>query len=562
MTINAQNRTLPDWFTRIRLLQTRLPRFQRFEAWDHSNVTQMFNTILRGLPLGATLVLEIGNEEPFLSRPIKGAPTTGERATEHLLDGQQRLTALWRGLHNNYEERTFFLYLREEEETDMPYFIDSVARWKKEGDTDRRPFWANEIKDLWQRRMIPLDLCAPGDEASRQFKDWIRVAVPDANEREDIIEIRNKVAMIFATFNLPYLSLPVTTNKDTALDVFIKMNTSAAPLSRYDIVVAQVEAAMGESLHDLIAKAKQECPTIDIYYPIEELTLYASALLQGRPPSSATYFMKDFGKELLANWQTLVRGMKRTAEFLEEERVFDAARLPTDVAVPVLVALWAVAPQALDPAGQARTTIRKYFWRAAFSDRYERATGSRALVDFTELKPLVTGEDSSSQTPAIFDDELHPLPPEQELLAVGWPKKKERLARAILAAALRNGGWDLADGSAVTRANLASREYHHLFPVALLRDRKQRSNGEIYRALNCALVTWQTNRNISDSEPERYLAQRRDANTLGDEEVKARLTSHLIPYDELIGGDYDAFLKKRAQLVHAKLTTLCSGGAA
>ena len=53
----------------------------------------------------------------------------------------------------------------------------------------------------------------------------------------------------FVVFNLPYLSLPVSTKKDTALDVFIKMNSSAAPLSTYDIVVAQVEAGMGKSLH-------------------------------------------------------------------------------------------------------------------------------------------------------------------------------------------------------------------------------------------------------------------------------------------------------------------------
>jgi hypothetical protein len=132
MTINAQNRLLPDWFSRVRTRQTVLPRFQRFEAWGHANVTQMFNTILRRLPLGAVLILEIGNEEPFISRPIVGAPTDGERITEHLLDGQQRLTALWRGLHNNYEDRTYFLYLTEDEDPACPTMsIPSAAGRKR-----------------------------------------------------------------------------------------------------------------------------------------------------------------------------------------------------------------------------------------------------------------------------------------------------------------------------------------------------------------------------------------------------------------------------------------------
>jgi len=36
MTINAQNRLLPDWFARVRTRQTVLPRFQRFEAWGQA----------------------------------------------------------------------------------------------------------------------------------------------------------------------------------------------------------------------------------------------------------------------------------------------------------------------------------------------------------------------------------------------------------------------------------------------------------------------------------------------------------------------------------------------
>ena len=84
MSIEARNRLLPDWFTRIRTCQTVLPRFQRFEAWDHSRVTQLYNTILQDLPVGAGLVLEIGNEQPFISRTLKGAPETGERlSNEH-----------------------------------------------------------------------------------------------------------------------------------------------------------------------------------------------------------------------------------------------------------------------------------------------------------------------------------------------------------------------------------------------------------------------------------------------------------------------------------------------
>jgi len=32
--MEARNRPLPEWFNRLKTGQLRLPRFQRFEAWD------------------------------------------------------------------------------------------------------------------------------------------------------------------------------------------------------------------------------------------------------------------------------------------------------------------------------------------------------------------------------------------------------------------------------------------------------------------------------------------------------------------------------------------------
>src|SRR5208282_5298436 len=180
--------------------------------------------------------------------------------------GQQRLTALWRGLHNNYEDRTYFLFFISDEETGMPQYVDSIARCKKEGDKELRPFWANSPKEQWKRRMIPLDLCAPDISAQQRFREWANAAIEDQGERDSISDSVSLIRQKFAAFNLPFLSLPVTTNKQTALDVFVKMNTSAAPLSTYDIVVAQVEAGMGKSLHDLVADTRTVCPAIAAYY--------------------------------------------------------------------------------------------------------------------------------------------------------------------------------------------------------------------------------------------------------------------------------------------------------
>ncbi len=37
--MEARNRLLTDWFTRVRTRQTKLPRFQRHEAWTHDQIS-------------------------------------------------------------------------------------------------------------------------------------------------------------------------------------------------------------------------------------------------------------------------------------------------------------------------------------------------------------------------------------------------------------------------------------------------------------------------------------------------------------------------------------------
>jgi len=155
--MQAQNRLLPEWFNRVRTGQIRLPRFQRFEAWGSNEVSGLIEAVLRGLPAGAALVLEVGDQEKFISRVMSGAPAPTERVTEHLLDGQQRLTALWKSLNDHYEDRTYFVYLETDIETEREEpEVFGQARWLKNG--RRFPVWADIPADVCSRGYIPLKL--------------------------------------------------------------------------------------------------------------------------------------------------------------------------------------------------------------------------------------------------------------------------------------------------------------------------------------------------------------------------------------------------------------------
>lgn len=550
--MEARNRLLPDWLTRIRTRQIVLPRFQRFEAWSHGQITGLLNNVLQDLPAGAVLILEVGDKEPFVWRPVVGAPKEGERITEHLLDGQQRLTALWRSLYDDYQDRSYFVTLEDDVEHGTQSYIASFGRWDKNG--QRYPLWLNDPTEVWKKRMIPVPLLRPDNEAEEDLEKWSEAASGENREVEKVISREtNRLRQKFATFNIPFLSLPSTTTNEIALRVFIQMNTSASQLSAYDIVVAQVEEAAKTSLHELTDKLRQEVPTLGEFIEPSDLMLAVTALLQDKVPNTSSYLATGFGDHLIEVWDATVNGIRRAVGFLEEEKLFDGKRLPSDVVLYPLAALWSEVRDGLDAEGRARNILRKYIWRAFCTDRYERTSASRALTDYRQLSAHLKGLQTAID---IFDDEKHPLPTVEQIKITGWPIRKDRLARAILAVSLRSGGLDFADGVPLSRDSIKKREYHHLFPNAWLK-RAGFQDDMIFRALNCGLVSWQTNRTISDKPPAVYLDERLDGASLGEIEIRKRLDSHLIPYDPIRAEAYETFLEERAALVQTHMIELC-----
>lgn len=569
MGMEARNRRLPDWLGRVQTGQLALPRFQRFESWGHGEVETLLDSVLRGRPVGVALVLAIGNEEPFVSRRIAGTPAPTERITEHLLDGQQRLTAIWKALNEGYENRTYFAVLNPESEDASS--VRSVSRWRRNG--QRYPLWVDQPKEQLSRALVPMRLLNPATETI-EIVNWCDCATDSVEESRVLERTVTKFQTAVKVANLPYLELPVNTSPDEAIDVFIKMNTTSVRLSVFDIVVAQMEAETGQSLHDLEGSLRSAVPEAERYVEVSDLVLRVAALREDRSPTEASFMRLDL-QRLSSERELIVRGIEGAINFLDEEHIFDRDRLPTVAVVPVLASVWSQMSQALDAHGQGRTLLRQYLWRSFFTGRYERAAATAALQDYRGLKArLVDGK--TTVTIPVLDEFLFPIAEVEELERAPWPKLRNILARGILAVSLRGGGRDFADSRPASWESLSKREYHHLFPASLLKNEGGLDETYINLALNCALVTWNTNRNISAQEPIAYLRERVKHASLGEEQIRRRLRSHIIPFDELnVGGyssiadednrsktiqsDYKRFIHSRAVAVHKVIRKLCDG---
>lgn len=582
--MQARNRTLSEWYGMIKSSQIKLPRFQRFEAWDRHRICSLNEMVIHNLPLGITLVLEVGDQEKFVSRFLNTAPEKEEvRVFEHLLDGQQRLTALWRTFHNNYENETYFIYLKEfdrfegdADREDLSVFCRS--RYKKRG--DRYPLWCDSPPQCLERGMIPTDLMRPED-IQKDIDDWIDAAIkpiePDGGKEElrQFYQVRDRIKDIRSTvanYNLPYLSLPSHTDKAVALNVFINMNTNSKPLSTYDIIVAEVESAMEKSIHDLEADINREYPEVIKYSPLSDQILTTSALLQGNLPNQRGAWDMD-KRRMVENWDTMAKGLHRMANFLKGQGIYDEQRLPTNAVLAVIAALYAYIPESGDKMGQDELLLKKYLWYAFFTERYENSAASHAFVDFNSLKRIITGErkqdgsNYSIEDAPIFSEQN--LAEVEELITAEWPKRATIRGRGVLAVACRLGAYDFASGDQLTPDNIKGRHYHHIYPDALLKETGINS----FLAMNCALIDDKTNYDIGRKDPKRYLMDRYKWTT--ETIVSDRLQSHLIPIKELETGGYEnlsdseksikvaedfkAFIRRRAELIFKAVKQLAEG---
>ena len=566
--MEARNKKIEDWFAMIKQGQVVLPRFQRHEAWRQNQVVGLLENVLCDppLPVGALLTLEVGAVELFHSRPIVGAPQPQSKPSMHLLDGQQRMTALWRSLTGDYRRDGIEVFISlkatepdEETETETGDSVDAprveaVKRWERKGVL--QPEWANDPVSMLKEGYLPAAILCPGSMGEQALNTWEEAVEQSGLLTKQLTKRTEALRQRVAKYDIPFLCLGPETGRGTALDVFIKMNTSASPLKDFDIVVAQLESATGDSLHDMVEELVESVPAARDYGRIEDTILSVAALLMDRPPLKKTYLETEYGNEFASVWSRLKHGFKHGIHFLRSEAILNEQCLPSEVVVYLVCALWAdVAEHGFDKGGNARSLIRKALWRASFTSRYGKTSATRAYADYRVLRDMIGGKETAHCE--LFDETYYPLPAKEEMLLAGWPGRKDRLPRAMLATGLRRGGLDFADGASITPDNFHSREFHHLYPVGILSG--DRADERVNRALNCALITWTTNRKVGAQTPSGYISKRAAAASLGEDAVRQRLESHLIPYDALIADDYDAFLSARAERMHADMIKLCQG---
>lgn len=217
--MQANNRSVKDWLVDVESGALQLPRFQRQEAWNDVQIEAFLKaSVLTDRPTGIMITLNVNpNEPPFKTRGLDGVAIQNAVCTRHLLDGQQRLTALWKGTQDKYPEVKYFLKFVEKE--GQLKFLDLVGE-SKVGSSD----WIDNPKEQYSRGLVPLALFSPTVGFSKA-NAWIRSLGMDDEQTLGLYEGIHDLRATFSAKDIAYFDLPEETVPEDAVDIFIRANT-------------------------------------------------------------------------------------------------------------------------------------------------------------------------------------------------------------------------------------------------------------------------------------------------------------------------------------------------
>ncbi|RVY28307.1 DUF262 domain-containing protein [Helicobacter pylori] len=319
-----------------------LPDIQREYVWlkkaDEKKIEQLFDSILRGYPIGSFLFWKLPKEDiaksdeqdsdklnfqlyQFITNYDERKPHNEKIRIEQIkrddlyivLDGQQRLTSLYIGLKgtrtlkkknakinnpNAYEEKRLYLNLKHQPNMDNPEDNYEFEFHAKKPENDKEHWWF-KVGDILELESV-----------------WDYAQEHDLKgDRLKLLETLNKA---FHDKQLISFFEETEKNLNKVLNIFIRVNSGGVKLSYSDLLMSILTASFSsdirEKMHELVDVLKDKgFPNVG-----KDQVLKTCLLLIGK---DTTFELKNFNKknikEIEENWEKITESIYNAAELLE-----------------------------------------------------------------------------------------------------------------------------------------------------------------------------------------------------------------------------------------------------
>ncbi|MCQ2660609.1 DUF262 domain-containing protein [Helicobacter pylori] len=319
-----------------------LPDIQREYVWlkkaDEKKIEQLFDSILRGYPIGSFLFWKLPKEDiaksdeqdsdklnfqlyQFITNYDERKPHNEKIRIEQIkrddlsiiLDGQQRLTSLYIGLKgtrtlkkknaknnnpNAYEEERLYLNLKRQPNMDNPEDNYQFEFHAKKPENDEKHFWF-KVGDILELKSVV--------NYTREHKL--------GNKESELLETLNK-----AVHDKQLISFFEETEKNLnkVLNIFIRVNSGGVKLSYSDLLMSILTASFSSDIRERMNELVDALKDKGFSNMGQDQVLKTCLLLIGK---DTTFELKNFNKknikEIEENWEKITESIYNAAKLLE-----------------------------------------------------------------------------------------------------------------------------------------------------------------------------------------------------------------------------------------------------
>ncbi len=319
-----------------------LPDIQREYVWlkkaDEKKIEQLFDSILRGYPIGSFLFWKLQKEDiaksdeqdsdklnfqlyQFITNYDERKPHNEKIRIEQIkrddlsivLDGQQRLTSLYIGLKgtrtlkkknarndnpNAYEEKRLYLNLKYQPNMDNPEDNYQFEFHAKTPENDKEHFWF-KVGDILELKSVV---------------NYVREHNL-GDEESELLETLNKA---FHDKQLISFFEETEKNLNKVLNIFIRVNSGGVKLSHSDLLMSILTASFSSDIREKMNELVDTLKDKGFSNMGQDQVLKTCLLLIGK---DTTFELKNFNKknikEIEENWEKITESIYNAAKLLE-----------------------------------------------------------------------------------------------------------------------------------------------------------------------------------------------------------------------------------------------------
>jgi hypothetical protein len=568
-----------------------LPDFQRNWKWDDDRIRAIVATVTLDYPLGVVMTLQTGGATRFRSRTLTGArPDKDPAADLLLLDGQQRLTALFQSLWLDAPVETADARGKPVQRW---YYVDIAKAVGQSADRDEAivSVPADKVLRTDFNRTVVLDLTTTEAECAAGFfplhfvfdaqrvNEWKRAYIKADEDRNWDLwgQFDEAVLQQVRAFQVPMIRLAASTSMDAVCAVFERVNTGGVPLNVFELLTATYA---GDRDHVERAGDYYQLPVVwqEIKQALASKYPVFGHLDSGLENGlSSIDFLQAIA--LVRTWERKQQGVGTTVsckrrdlldlpladfvrlapkladafawvgDFLERQCIVRPADLPYKTQLVPLAAVRAVLDTATDGLG-AEEKIEHWYWCGVLGEMYGGSTETRFTKDVEQLVPWIAQDERAPETVTeafFFAERLDTL-----------STRNSAAYKGIYALLVKQGAvdWHHTDAPlSPGRLDEYSVHVRQIFPKTWFRQGNSQGlpTGSI---VNKTPLSYRAAMDMTGA-PSSYLSTMIAASDMRPEWFDDVLSTHLIDPDALRENDYERFYRDRSKqlqdLVHSAM---------